>query len=127
MSATAYALPPPSKYARNADPERDDAILRMADAGATYAEVGQALGMRPSSVQKRLYALRERLADAAEAEERARKRPGWPRDEACLTCGERGRREHPGERVCNACKQTTVWRAGDGVRGAVTGIRRGRG
>lgn len=123
----AYALPPPSKYARDPNPERDLAILRMDGAGATLAEIARApeIQMTVSAVQKRLYKLRDLLAD--EAEKRARERPGWPRDERCLTCRKWGRREHPGERVCGACKQTSIWRAGDGVRGAVAGIRRGRG
>lgn len=125
MTVDAHPLPRPSKYAGNAVPERDAAILRMAAAGADYARIGQAVGMKPSNVQKRLYTLRERIAD--EAEERARKHPGFPKHLPCPTCRTERLCQWPGDRHCAGCKDTPAWRAGDGVRGTVAGIRRGRG
>ena len=123
----AVRVPTPSKYARNAAPERDAAILRLAGTGATYDQIGRAVGMKASSVQKRLYALRERIADeAAEAEERTRKHLGFPKDLPCpicrrwRTCRTAADRYHPECRAVAAHLDT-------GVRGTVAGIRRRRG
>lgn len=107
---------------------RDAEILRLAADDIPAYKIAAALGMRPDHAARRLADLRERLADEqAEAEERARKYPGFPKPLPCPMCRTERVCQTPGDRHCVRCKDTPAWRAGDGVRGAVAGIRRGRG
>lgn len=121
-------VPAPRPTATRLYAGRDAAILAMAADDMPAHKIAVALGMKPDHAARRLADLRERLADEqAEAEERARKYPGFPKPLPCPMCRTERVCQDPGDRHCARCKGTPAWRAGDGVRGAVAGIRKGRG
>lgn len=118
-------VPAPRRNATCLDAGRDAEILRLNAEGVSRHKIASLLGMRTEHAARRLEQLLERLEDEAEAE--ARRHPGFPKRLPCPMCRTERVCQDRGDRHCARCKDSPAWRAGDGVRGAVTGIRRGRG